>query len=290
MKKGIKYFLIVCCLCMLTIACTQTVCALSFGDLDGDGHVYAADARLALRATVNLEKLSAEQKKAADADADNKITASDARRILRLCVELVNKNDSCANGMAGAQLVGFTANDYKVYSKNGLIYIDGLLIANKTYPLTSSYAPGGLQSACSSAFATMQAAAKKSGVTLTIVSGYRSYQHQTNTYNRYVNRDGKAKADTYSARPGHSEHQTGLAMDLNSLYTSFANTKEGKWLAANAHKYGFIIRYPNGKTAQTGYIYEPWHVRYVGTDKAAKIYNSGLCLEEYYGITSVYAN
>ena len=104
-------------------------------------------------------------------------------------------------------------------------------------------------------------------------------------------RDGQALADTYSARPGHSEHQTGLAVDVGAisnpscdLETCFGETIEGKWVAANAQNYGFIIRYPNGKDAITGYQYEPWHLRYVGIDAAVAIYNSGLTMDQYYGI------
>lgn len=181
-----------------------------------------------------------------------------------------------------------TPKGYKIETVNGVTYVDGVLIANKTYSIPRSYAPGGLTSECNSAFSRMRSAAAKDGVNLYIVSGYRSYDTQKRIYNNYVAKDGKALADTYSARPGTSEHQTGLAMDLNSLSSSFGNTREGKWLEKNCHKYGFIIRYPKGKQNVTGYVYEPWHVRYIGVEKATKIYKSGLCLEEYYGITSRY--
>jgi D-alanyl-D-alanine carboxypeptidase len=99
-----------------------------------------------------------------------------------------------------------------------------------------------------------------------------------------------AQADTYSARPGHSEHQTGLCFDLNSIDDSFAYTNEGKWVNNNAHLYGFIIRYPKGKESITGYQYESWHLRYVGKDLANKLYNDGnwLTMEEYYGLSSKY--
>lgn len=181
-----------------------------------------------------------------------------------------------------------TSKGYKIETINGVTYVDGVLIANKTYSIPENYYPGGLTKECNEAFNKMKAAAARDGVNLFIVSGFRSYETQKNLYNRYVAKDGKALADTYSARPGTSEHQTGLAMDLNSLKGSFGETKEGRWLANNCHKYGFIIRYPKGKQNITGYIYEPWHVRYLGTDTATKIYKSGLCLEEYYGITSKY--
>ncbi len=176
-----------------------------------------------------------------------------------------------------------------VKEQPGLTYIEGILIANKTYSLPSTYAPGE-DSTAVAALNKMFAAAKEDGVNLFVVSSYRSYQTQEKLYNNYVARDGVAAADRYSARAGHSEHQTGLAFDLNSLEQSWGETKEGKWLAANCHKYGFIIRYPKDKENVTGYMYEPWHVRYLGVETATKVYNSGKCLEEYLGITSEYAN
>lgn len=136
----------------------------------------------------------------------------------------------------------------------------------------------------------MVAAAKSQGVTLSILSAYRSYSYQSTLYNNYVKRDGKAAADRYSARPGHSEHQTGLAFDFGGTTTkhnfesSYADTKEGKWLAANAQKYGFILRYPKGKEHITGYMFEPWHFRYVGSGEAPKIKSTGKTLEEYLGV------
>ncbi len=167
-------------------------------------------------------------------------------------------------------------------------YINGILIVNKSYPLPANYNPG-VNPAAQSAFNTMQSAAAREGINLYIVSGFRSYSTQRDIYNNYVARDGKAAADRYSARPGHSEHQTGLAFDVNSLSQSFENTPEGKWLAANCHKYGFIIRFPKGKESITGYMYEPWHIRYLGTSTATSVYNSGLTLEEYLGVKSVYS-
>jgi D-alanyl-D-alanine carboxypeptidase len=188
--------------------------------------------------------------------------------------------------------VGTTSKGYTIQKINGMYYIDGVLIANKTYSLPSSYNPGGLLSIFTTAFNTMKNDASKEGINLYILSGYRSYSSQKTIYNNYVNKDGKASADTYSARPGYSEHQTALTADINSLYTSFINTKEGKWLNDNCYKYGFIIRYPQGKENYTGYIYEPWHIRYVGTTLATTLYNNGdwISLEEYFGITSQYSD
>ena len=175
----------------------------------------------------------------------------------------------------------------EIEEEDGLTYIDGILIANKTYSLPKTYAPG-VDTEANNALKSMFAGASKEGVSLWVTSGYRSYETQSTLYNNYVARDGKEEADRYSARAGHSEHQTGLAFDLNSLEQSFGQTKEGKWLADNCHKYGFIIRYPEGKEEITGYMYEPWHVRYIGVDKATEVYESGLCLEEFLNITSAY--
>lgn len=170
-----------------------------------------------------------------------------------------------------------------------ITYIKGVLVVNKTYALPENYAPG-VNSEAKKAFDSLAADAAKEGLNLYIRSGYRSYSYQKDLYNNYVARDGKAAADRYSARPGHSEHQTGLAFDINSLSQSFENTPEGKWLAKNCWKYGFIIRYPKGKESITGYMYEPWHIRYLGKDTAKAVYDSGLTLEEYLGIDSKYKN
>ena len=173
--------------------------------------------------------------------------------------------------------------------KNGITYVNGILIANKTYPLPASYNPGKLTDETYNAFIQMKNAAARDGYSLWICSGFRSYETQRYLYNNYCARDGKAAADTYSARPGHSEHQTGLAFDINYASSWFDNTAEAKWIANNCWKYGFIIRYPKGKQNITGYKYESWHVRYLGKDLAKKVYDSGLCLEEYLGITSKYS-
>lgn len=185
---------------------------------------------------------------------------------------------------------GTTKKGYKIEQKNGIYYINGVLIANKTYSLPSTYNPGGLMGEFNNNFANMNNDAKNQGINLKIISGFRSYQTQQTLYNNYVARDGKTAADRYSARAGHSEHQTGLAADINSLEQSWENTKEGKWLNDNCYKYGFIIRYPKGKEAITGYMFEPWHIRYVGVDIAKALYNNGnwITLEEYLGIDSKY--
>lgn len=179
-------------------------------------------------------------------------------------------------------------NNGDVSDSTELTYIDGILIANKTYALPSDYNPG-VNGEAYSALMQMFEEAKAEGIGFWIASGFRSYSHQNRTYNNYVAKDGQAAADRYSARPGHSEHQTGLAFDLNHLTQAFGQSAEGIWLKENCHRFGFIIRYPEGKEHITGYMYEPWHVRYIGIEKATAVYESGLCLEEFLGITSVYA-
>ena len=182
-----------------------------------------------------------------------------------------------------------TSKGFKGVTKNGVTYIEGYLVFNKTYTLPSSYG-NGLTNATTEAFNKMQAAAKVDGLNIYISSGFRSYSYQKTLYNNYVNRDGVTAADTYSARAGHSEHQSGLAFDVNTINDSFANTEEGKWLNDNCYKYGFILRYPKGKSDETGYQYEPWHFRYVGVELAEKLYNNGnwITVEDYFGITSKY--
>ena len=124
--------------------------------------------------------------------------------------------------------------------------------------------------------------AKQEDITLWIVSGFRSYQSQQSIFANYATSYGETEANRFSARPGQSEHQTGLAFDINLLSESFGATKEGIWLAQNCHRYGFIIRYPKGKEYITGYIYEPWHIRYVGQDVASYINKNKITFEEYH--------
>ena len=177
----------------------------------------------------------------------------------------------------------------EVVEKDGITYIDGIMIVNKTYSLPSSYNPGGLTNEFMDAFYEMQSAAALDNINLFIASGYRSYDYQVELYNAYVERDGKEAADTYSARPGYSEHQTGLAADINAADSSFEDTAEAIWLDKNCYKYGFVVRFPKGKENYTGYTYEPWHLRYVGKKIAKKIHEAGgISLEEYYGLTSIY--
>jgi zinc D-Ala-D-Ala carboxypeptidase len=169
-------------------------------------------------------------------------------------------------------------------------YINGILLVNKKYPLPSTYNKGE-DPVAKAALVKMLEAGKVAGYEYDAFSGFRSYEYQTTLYNRYVNRDGKENADRYSARPGYSEHQTGLAFDIGEkgrqdlwLTAEFGETPAGQWLMNNAHHYGFILRYPLGKEHITGFMYESWHYRYVGIEQATVIYNEKTTLEEYLNI------
>lgn len=182
-----------------------------------------------------------------------------------------------------------------------------LVLVNKNYSLPSSYIPhdlvrpnvtftfgdqklekGFLRKEAAGAIEKMFSDAKKSGIELYGASGYRSYSRQMALYNIEVSRVGKERASQAEAVPGTSEHQTGLAIDIASKSTNllltegFADTKEGKWLYENAHRFGFILRYQKGKERITQYEYEPWHFRYVGVKVATIIYEHNWTLEEYF--------
>ncbi|MGN1133411.1 MAG: M15 family metallopeptidase [Oscillospiraceae bacterium] len=179
---------------------------------------------------------------------------------------------------------------HDVNVKDGVTYIDGILIVNKTYSIPASYNPNGLEPVAQQAFDEMAADAYSQGISLFICSGFRSYEEQETLYNNYADERGKDEADAVSARPGHSEHQTGLSMDVNTTEFSFENTPESQWLNEHCAEYGFIVRFPKGKEDITGFEYEPWHIRYVGKKNAKAIQESGLCLEEYLNITSKYTD
>lgn len=155
----------------------------------------------------------------------------------------------------------------------------------------SSSATSGIRPEAAQALTQMLTAAQQQGAGRGfMISGYRSYQQQQSTYSGWVAQLGQAQADRVSARPGHSEHQTGLAADIDdgagcALSGCFGNRPLGKWLAANSADYGFILRYPANKTGVTGFAYEPWHFRYVGVNVAKDMRAKGITtLEEYYGL------
>lgn len=186
---------------------------------------------------------------------------------------------------------------------------DLLVLVNKVIRLPSNYAPGDLvgldglvpvtssgmklRQAAADALAKMTQAAKAEGIDLIVLSAYRSYWQQQNTFNYWVSKAGLKEAETFSARPGHSQHQLGTAIDFANTESgvdfnqNFEVTTEGAWLANNAYLFGFVLSYPKGKEAVTGYVYEPWHYRYIGIENAARMIQSGSILEEFlqkYGV------
>lgn len=160
---------------------------------------------------------------------------------------------------------------------------DEIVVANKHYPMSKDYNPGENPTA-KAELLKLIAAMQQAGFPISDhYSGFRSYETQTQLYQNYVNKDGKAEADRYSARPGYSEHQTGLAFDLIGTNGDLVTEeKAAQWLLDHAADYGFVVRYLKGKEKETGYMAEEWHLRYVGKE-AKDIAASGLSLEEYYG-------
>ena len=168
------------------------------------------------------------------------------------------------------------------------------VLVNKHFALPAGYTPeletlgagygsGSLRPEAARAFRAMSDAARAEGISLHSVSAYRSYQRQSSVYNRYLSYDQRESVDTYSARPGHSEHQTGLALDINvaSIAAHFERTPAFAWLTEHCAQYGFILRYPQGREDVTGYRFEPWHYRYVGTEAAKACMERQLTYEEY---------
>lgn len=171
------------------------------------------------------------------------------------------------------------------------------VLVNKYHALPADYVPelealgygygsGSLRPQAAAAFRAMADAAWADGISLRSVSAYRSYSQQSSTYNRWLSQDRQSSVDTYSARPGFSEHQTALALDINvaSLKAHFENTPAYAWLAEHCAEYGFVLRYPQGKEHITGYQFEPWHYRYVGQEIAQVCMEHGLTLEEYFAL------
>lgn len=173
------------------------------------------------------------------------------------------------------------------------------ILVNKYYSLDKNYEPDNLEEIsnryalegmemvkeAADAFENMSKDAQKENLKIIAMSTYRSYNYQIKVYNQYVKADGQEKADTYSGRPGYSEHQTGLAVDVyngKTNYTKFEETDEFEWMDEHAHEYGFILRFPKGKEEETGYTYESWHYRYVGPTVAKYIKKHNISFEEYY--------
>lgn len=250
------------------------------GDANGDNAADIEDVSVIINYINGIAPPQSIQTDAADMNDDGVIDIEDAVMLLRDIIGSLPEEPEDTRPR--------TSKGYVIETIDGITYVDGVMIVNKSYSVPSSYAPGGLTSETQAAFNKMKAAAAKEGISLWNASGYRSYGYQSTLYWNYVARDGQYAADRYSARPGHSEHQTGLALDINNASGSFTGSKAAKWTAEHCAEYGFILRYPAGKESITGYMYESWHFRYVGTELAKKITDSGLTMEEYYGIDSYY--
>lgn len=186
-------------------------------------------------------------------------------------------------------------------SKKADVSKENLILVNRNNALSGNYRPKDLVTVNVRFYRTASAeektmrkeaaealeklfrTAQNEGIELYGLNGYRSYETQKNLYNKDCRTKGQSYADQYDAKPGQSEHQTGLAMDVtNKTYSyGFQTTREGRWLAKNSYKYGFILRYPEGKEEITGYSYEPWHIRYVGKNAAKQIFSKGIVLEQY---------
>jgi D-alanyl-D-alanine carboxypeptidase len=198
---------------------------------------------------------------------------------------------------------GFDKNQYSIDEPGSLWWI-----VNKQRPLPDEYIPASqdapnillrwarsaesmqLDIRLIEPLESMVADAENAGHEIMLVSGYRSQAYQTELYNNYVEAYGEEEASRFSAKPGTSEHQTGLVADLGmkdgtcEIEECFGETAAGKWLAVNGHKYGFIVRYLQGKEAETGYLYEPWHFRYVGVELARELYDQNTTMEEFFGV------
>ncbi len=179
-------------------------------------------------------------------------------------------------------MTGKLTNNGSYYSVRGKY--DDIIIVNKKHGLSKDYNPGENPTA-KAAFVRLRDDMINQGLNVgRSYSGFRSYDYQKTLYDNYVSRDGQAAADRYSARPGYSEHQTGLVFDLTDKSGNLLeDSRASQWLKDNAHNYGFIVRFQAGKEASTGYMPEAWHIRYVGKE-AKDIHDSGLSLEEYFGI------
>ena len=208
------------------------------------------------KSTTTETKSSAEQATVQEGTAGSKSQEASQKK-----AEVVNKGDH-----------------YSIQGK-----YDEIVVANKHYPMSKDYNPGENPTAKAELLKLIVAMQQAGFPISDHYSGFRSYETQTQLYQNYVNKDGKAEADRYSARPGYSEHQTGLAFDLIETNGDLVTEeKAAQWLLDHAADYGFVVRYLKGKEKETGYMAEEWHLRYVGKE-AKEIAASGLSLEEYYG-------
>ena len=198
-----------------------------------------------------------------------------------------SEQSTVQEGTAGSKSQETSQKKAQVVNKGDHYSIQGkydeIVVANKHYPMSKDYNPGENPTAKAELLKLIVAMQQAGFPISDHYSGFRSYETQTQLYQNYVNKDGKAEADRYSARPGYSEHQTGLAFDLIETNGDLVTEeKAAQWLLDHAADYGFVVRYLKGKEKETGYMAEEWHLRYVGKE-AKEIAASGLSLEEYYG-------
>lgn len=209
------------------------------------------------------------------------------QNMTKTAVQSTQSSHSTSQEQAVSITTETTQEKQKLVIEHGIARVGDIIIVNKKYGLPKEYNPGENQTA-KLAFLRLKEDMQKQGFAISdYYSGFRSYTYQEELYNSYVKQDGQTVADRTSARPGHSEHQTGLAFDFvdttGQLLGEGIQDGATQWLAEHAHEYGFIVRYLEGKEHITGYMAETWHIRYVG-DLAEDIYRSGLTLEEYFGV------
>ncbi len=290
-NKRIKALISACAICTGVMAATINQNVELSGGLDNISDVYE-------NVNYEYEKLNTQDKRLANGivyiNTDTGSFATNANKINYQIDPL--KTNNFSEKVIPVELKTSKTNHSVVrLSTNKLPYN---VLANNSNPI-GKYVPPNLtvvkvwgqgnnylDNIAASQMEKMFADAKKSGIKLYLVSGYRSYSQQQTVWNNSVRTQGKAHTEKYVAYPGKSEHQTGFSADITGasykgLEERFDKTKEYKWLSANAHKYGFILRYPKGKSQITGYEYEPWHYRYLGVELAAQVKSSGLTYEEY---------
>ncbi|MCF3944828.1 D-alanyl-D-alanine carboxypeptidase family protein [Oceanobacillus alkalisoli] len=193
---------------------------------------------------------------------------------------------------SGAIVVGNPYDQLAIINKERALPDDyiphGLVVPDVSFPFEEDLPKKQLRAPAATALEELFNEAKETGHELFAQSGYRGYDTQVSLFHAYASEHGEEEANIFSARPGESEHQTGLSMDITSaavgyqLTTDFGDTPEGEWVAENAHKFGFIIRYPEGKEDITQYQYEPWHLRYVGVRAATEMLENDQTMEEYF--------
>ena len=246
--------------------------AIFISDKDEDKEAKEQETLEAEQKALEAEELAKEEERKAQ-EAEQKTQEADRKNI-----RIISSEEADAEGLLIlVNKQNKVSEDYVPKDLKEIKYYASDRVASSRY----------MKAEAAEAFHKLVEAAMVEDLDLLMTTAYRSYDFQKTLYDNYVKNEGQEAADTFSAKPGQSEHQTGLSVDVSSssvdykLTSLFGQTEEGKWLANNAHKYGFIIRFPEGKENITGYMYEPWHIRYVGLQVANEIFRQGDTLEEY---------